>query len=247
MCGDKATLGGNRSVKNLAFALAALMALAIPAYAQSTPGLATVVATCGTPPDAYSANTNRPVTQNTSGQTCSASSSTPSGTQNVNVSQVGGNAVTTSLPVAGTGTAGTPATGVVSVQGITGGTAINNSEAPTNAAGNAITPCVSQGASTLQCGSAAAKNLYVVYLTATADSWLMVFNTTTTPANGATTAGTASGNLEDCVKVASGTTTSIGGLPIPKRYSAGVYIAISSTACSTLTLATTGLLNGLVQ
>lgn len=118
---------------------------------------------------------------------------------------------------------------------------------PSNAASVALTPCVAQGVSTLQCGTAAAKNAYVFYLTATADSWLMIFNTTTTPTNGSTTAGVASGNMEDCVKVPSGTTVSIGGLPIPKRYSVGAFMAISSTACATLTLATTGLLSGLVQ
>lgn len=57
-------------MKNLAFALAALMALAIPAYAQSVPSLATVVATCGTPPSTYVANQNRPQTQDTNGKEC---------------------------------------------------------------------------------------------------------------------------------------------------------------------------------
>jgi len=43
---------------------------------------------------------------------------TPSGTQDANIVKVGGNAVTTSIPVAGIGTAGTANTGVVTVQGI---------------------------------------------------------------------------------------------------------------------------------
>lgn len=120
------------------------------------------------------------------------------------------------------------------------------SEAPTAAAGNAIVPVVSQGASTLL-GKASAGNLYTVYATATADSWLMVFNSTSAPTNGATTAGTASGNLQDCVKVPSGTTTSIGGLSMPERFSAGLYFALSSTACATLTLATTGIIHGMLN
>lgn len=118
MCGDKATHRGYLSVKILTFALAAMIAVATaPAYAQSSPGLATVVSACGTPPSTYAANTNRPLTQNTSGQACSASTSTPSGTQSVT----------------GTGTAGTPATGVVTVQGISGGTNLPVSQATASA------------------------------------------------------------------------------------------------------------------
>lgn len=120
-------------------------------------------------------------------------------------------------------------------------------QAPNSALTGAIVPCVSNAASTLGCKTSGAGNLYTVYLTATADSWLYVFNSTTAPTNGAVTAGIASGNYQDCIKVASGTTGSVGGLPIPERFAAGVYIAISSTACGTLTLATTGNLHGMVQ
>ena len=179
----------------------------------------------------------------------------PSGTQNVNITQVGGNAVDSG---SGASTSGTlrviPSTdSVVGVKGADGST-ISSTTNPqptelvgSNAASVGITPCVAQGVSTLQCGSASAKNLYTLYFTATADSWLMVFNTTTTPTNGATTAGTASGNMQDCVKVPSGTSVSIGGLPIPERFTVGAYVAISSTACATLTLATTGMIHGEVQ
>lgn len=177
------------------------------------------------------------------------------GTDNVNITQVGGNTVATGSGASSTGTLRViqSTDSLIGAKGADGSTITSTTNpipteaVPSNAASVAITPCVSQGASTLQCGTAAAKNAYVFYLTATADSWLMIFNTTTTPANGATTAGVASGNMEDCVKVPSGTTVSIGGLPIPKRYSVGAYMAISSTACATLTLATTGLLSGLVQ
>lgn len=51
---------------------------------------AIVVTTCGTPPLTYTAGQPYPVTQNTSGQVCGASSSTPSGTQNVNITEVNG-------------------------------------------------------------------------------------------------------------------------------------------------------------
>jgi hypothetical protein len=53
-----------------------------PLWAQTAPTLATVVATCGTPPSTYTAGQNRPTTQNTSGQICDAATITPGGTQN---------------------------------------------------------------------------------------------------------------------------------------------------------------------
>lgn len=140
----------------------------------------------------------------------------------------------------------------IGVEGADGSTQASTSnpfpeaQAPTAAAGNAIVSVVSQGASTLL-GKNAAGNLYTVYATSTADSWLMVFNSTSAPTNGSTTAGTASGNMQDCVKVPSGTSVSIGGLPIPERFSAGIYYALSSTACASLTLATTGIIHGMQQ
>ena len=72
---------------------------------------------------------------------------TPSGTQDVNVKNVGGTTVVTggvsgSLGVGGLGTAGTPAGGIVSVQGVASGTPIPVSDNPavnTPAAGTAST------------------------------------------------------------------------------------------------------------
>lgn len=89
----------------LAFlAAGALLLAAVPAVAQSSPGLAVVVAACGTPPSTYTAGQNRPLTQNTSGQTCGNSTSTPSGTQNTNLAQVNGATVNVGVGAAGTGT-----------------------------------------------------------------------------------------------------------------------------------------------
>lgn len=147
--------------------------------------------------------------------------------------------------ITGTDSTGFPITAPVGT-GSNGSVGMPVSEIPASSAANAISPVVSQGVSTLL-GKASAGNLYTTYLTATADSWLMVFNSTSAPTNGATTAGTTSGNLQDCIKVPSGTTASIGGLSIPERFGTGIYFAISSTACATLTLATTGLIHGEVQ
>lgn len=118
--------------------------------------------------------------------------------------------------------------------------------APTSAAASAITPVVSNAASTLL-GKNAPGNMYDSYLSATADSWFYAFNSTTAPTNGAVTAGTASGNYFECIKVPTGGTGSIGYPDIPERASVGIYFAISSTACGTLTLATTGFIHGRVQ
>lgn len=69
---------------------------------------------------------------------------TPSGTQNVNLTQVGTTAVVTggvngSLGVGGLGVAGTPAGGVVSVQGVSGGVAVPVSGATSNASSGVAT------------------------------------------------------------------------------------------------------------
>lgn len=124
----------------------------------------------------------------------------------------------------------------------TGGLRI--SQTASGSPGDGIVPVVSQGVSTLL-GKAAPGNLYTAYVTATADTWLMVFNSTTAPTNGTVTAGTASGDYQDCIKVPSGTSASVGGLPIPESFSVGIYYALSSTACPTLTLATTGTIHGM--
>lgn len=104
------------------------------------------------------------------------------------------------------------------------------------------------------CGSAASScviraapaNFYGVYANCTSACWVMVFNRTTAPTNGATTAGTASGNVSDCFEVAAGSSKSLFYL-LPIAYSVGVTVAISSTACATLTLSTVGFIKGVYK
>ncbi len=114
---------------------------------------------------------------------------------------------------------------------------------PTSSAAAGIAPGAANAANNLVL-KASAGNLYDVYLTATADSWLYVFNATSAPSDGAVTAGIASGNYSQCIKVASGTTGSIAYAAIPEVYTVGITAVISSTACGTLTKATTGFLHG---
>ena len=112
-----------------------------------------------------------------------------------------------------------------------------------------ITPTVVGSASSSLVLKASPGNLYSVYANCSAACWLMVFNSVSVPSNGATTAGTASGNMVECVPVVAGLATSInyGAAPTSAFYSVGITAAISSTSCATLTLASTGFIHGTVQ
>jgi hypothetical protein len=91
--------------------------------------------------------------------------------------------------------------------------------------------------------------LISLYATCTAACFLMVFNATAVPADGATTAGNLSGNLQECIPIT--TANGVGSLnyaPGPyEAFSVGVAVSISSTGCATKTAATTGFIHGLVQ
>lgn len=93
-------------------------------------------------------------------------------------------------------------------------------------------------------GSAGA--LTSVYATCSAACYLMVFNATAAPSNGATTSGIASSNMQECAGPSTNPNISYGGLP-PSAFSTGITAVISSTGCATLTLATTGFVHGTVQ
>lgn len=54
----------------LALTIVGVLAYPLVASAQQVPALATVVATCGTPPNTYTAGDNRPLTQDTTGKGC---------------------------------------------------------------------------------------------------------------------------------------------------------------------------------
>jgi hypothetical protein len=120
--------------------------------------------------------------------------------------------------------------------------------APSSSALVGITPVVGGSALSSLVLKASAGNLYSVYAECSAACWLMVFNSTSAPSNGATTAGTASGNMVECIPIAAGGAASISYQPGPPAvYSVGITAAISSTTCATLTLATTGFIHGMVM
>lgn len=105
------------------------------------------------------------------------------------------------------------------------------------------------------CGSAASScvikaapgNIIQLYVTPSANGWLMIFNRTTAPSNGTTTAGTAANNMTDCIAVSAGTTTSMQVTTPMWQYSSGVVAAYSSTACPSLTLSATAFIKGFAQ
>lgn len=146
-------------------------------------------------------------------------------------------------PLMGNGVSGT---GSQRVNIASDNTAFSIISSPSSASGNALTG--------VTCGSAvsscvlknAAGNFYGVYAECTSACWLMVFNSTSAPSNGATTAGTASGNLVECVDVAANSVRSVTYPVLPANYSVGITAAISSTACATLTLSTVGFIRGTV-
>lgn len=114
--------------------------------------------------------------------------------------------------------------------------------------GIGISPQVSGSAASSLVLKATAGNLYYISATVTAASWLMIFNATSAPVDGATTSGTASGNLQDCLAIPTGTTGVINYSPgPPQSYSVGITAVISSTACATKTAATVGFIHGVVQ
>jgi hypothetical protein len=119
---------------------------------------------------------------------------------------------------------------------------------PSATAALGIAPTVAGSAASSAVLKAAPGNLYGVYATCTAACWLMVFNSTTAPSNGSTTSGVASGNMQDCIPIAAGGEGSISyGPGPPEVFSTGITAVISSSACTSLTLAATGFIHGAVQ
>lgn len=208
---------------------AAFMAYTGQAHAQQAN--AAVVATCGTA--SYVAGRQYPQTQNTSGQLCGASTTTPSGTQDVNIVQTGGvtqlrgaGAVgtgseriavgqdTTTIAGSAPGTAASPSANVIST--------VPQASA---ASGSGVAPVFSSAVETGHVIKAGAGNLYTISASAdatlSAAAWaLMVFNSTTVPAAGAVTPAW-------CVLLPAGATGYAGAFPTPMYLGTGISVAVS--------------------
>ena len=122
------------------------------------------------------------------------------------------------------------------------------SAAPARAQGVPLVPIVAGPASSGVVLSPIPAELVSAYAVCTAACWLMIFNSATIPANGATTPGNAAGNLVSCIPIGAGLLASVNYAPGPtERFTSGISVAISSTACTTLTLSATAFIHGLVR
>jgi hypothetical protein len=143
--------------------------------------------------------------------------------------------------ITGSGSAGSPTAGVVTVQGITGGTPLPETAIPSSAAVAGIAPVSSAALETGHVLKASAGNLYGVEVTTTGVAgYLEVFNSTTVPAAGAVTP------VAHCYVVAFGTC----GLQFtpPMVMATGISVAFSaSTTPFTKTDSATAAFSGQVQ
>lgn len=122
-----------------------------------------------------------------------------------------------------------------------------NTLIPTSATAGALTTNTCGSAASSCVLKASAGSFYGAYAECTSACWLMVFNATSAPSNGSTTAGTGSGNLVECIDISANGSKSINYPTFPRAFSVGVTVAISSTACATLTLSTVGFVSGSVM
>lgn len=186
-------------------ALLAIVVLGNRAQAQISPGSggATVVTSCGTPPSTYNTGQVLPLTQDTGGNLCSNSATLAPG------SATAANQV---LEIAALNT-------IISQ-------AIPSCSAAPILSTSAEATHILKGSSGTLCG------IYATSLVAT-NAFLMVFNATTAPGDGAVTP-------TECVPISPNGVASISyGLGAASTYSTGISVAISSTGCFTKT--TTGM------
>lgn len=201
------------------------------ALAQPATPTAKVVAVCGN--QTYLTGTAASVTQNPAGQSCGASTSIPSGTQDVNLVQTGGVTQLRGAGAAGTGservavgqdtttiagsapgTAATPSANVLSMVGVASA-----------ASAVGVAPVRSSVIETGHVIKAGAGNLYSLDVTAdatlSATAWaLMIFNSTTVPSAGAVTPAW-------CLLLPAGATGYTGAFPTPMYLDTGISIAAS--------------------
>lgn len=182
------------------------------AQAQTTS--ATVVATCGTPPATYPAGSNRALTQDTTGTLCTAAGGGGGGAVNL----TGINGVT---PLVGTGATGT---GSLRVTPASVGQASSSALA----------------ANQVVCAAACSLASFNVSADSTLSGaawWVMIYNATSAPADGAVTPA-------KCYAASSGTTSLNGAFPSPATFTTGVVIGVSTTGCFTKTASTHAFISG---
>lgn len=161
------------------------------------------------------------------------------GTVNQGTPNAGG--ATNSWPVQGAGMAGTPAGGVVSVQGVSSGVSVSTTSVPSSSSTAGIAPVATSALASNQVAKGSAGNLYGFSGNSTAAGYWMVFNLTSAPSDGAVTPvycyaypvanqpfGASWGNY-------------------PAVMSTGITIVFSTTGCFTKTASATAFISSQVQ
>jgi hypothetical protein len=110
---------------------------------------------------------------------------------------------------------------------------------PTNSGNAAIAPVISSALESGHVLKASAGNLYRLRVTATSAGYILVFNSTTVPADGAVTP-------QSCTYAAAAGTTEIDHV-IPDRFATGISVAFSTTGCFTKTASAVAMIEGSVQ
>lgn len=169
---------------------------------------------------------------------------TPSGNQVV-VGPTADGAPATTPPVLIGGTSDGTATGTVDVWKIdaAGIGYVNN--APSAAAAAGLTPVTTAALSANQIVKASAGNLYSFEISAdstlsAAAWWIMIYNATTAPADGAVTP-------LKCYALPSGATSYSAAFPTPVAFSTGITIGVSTTGCFTKTASIHAFISGDAQ
>lgn len=111
--------------------------------------------------------------------------------------------------------------------------------APTSAVAQAIVPVLSASLESGHIFKGSAGNLYRVRATVNIAGYVLGFNSTTVPADGAVTPAS-------CTQVSAGT-TEIDHAQTPDRYSVGISFAFSTTGCFTKTASVNAMFEGYVQ
>lgn len=224
--------------------LAALLvsgAFIAPANAQNQPQ-ALIVATCGTPPVSYVAGTYGILTMDTTGKICdSGGGGGGGGTQNVNITQILGAAPSATNPLWVS-----PATGAIFPSALNATPTVANGNgvvpAPSSESAAALSPVPSTSLEANHVIKAGAGNLYSFNVSAdstlsAAAWWLMIYNATSAPADGAVAP-------VKCYAFPSGTTGYSAAFTLPVSFSTGITLGVSTTGCFTKTASAHAFISG---
>lgn len=203
--------------------------------------LATTATNTGTIAGAVSASVMQSNTKQVNGVTTLAGAgAVGTGSQRVAVGQD-----TTTIAGSAPGTAGTPSPNVVSVQGVSGGTPAPVTSAPSSSSSSGLSPSSTSALASNQTVKGSAGNLYSFEVSAdstlsAAAWWIMVYNATTAPADGAVTPA-------KCYAQPAGVTSYAAAFYIPVQFSSGITIGVSTTGCFTKTASAHGFISGDAQ